>query len=236
MAKYSKLRKALEEQTKSEIEDMKTRLSSMTCGEAKSSWYHRQLMTDVAARLISAANANDEIPVVAQQKMLTRFIRGERKLLNSMLNKLSDAEDVELPISFCIEIEWKRGSYGTMNPTATVNAVSYSEKRDERGILVAKHDGQSTTGRAGGSGYDKESAAAASAMNQNKFVMKILYERAEVGGDFEYGVTASRSVLPHCSGGVGMTSLVSVFEKLGYKCSQHHGKYFDTYDFKRGEA
>ena len=234
MHKY--LHSMIQKRTDDEIDDVRQRLNIISCKDAMDGWYYRKLMTKVAADLIASSKCEDKIPDIAKQKMLARAAREARKDFNTDMKKLEDAEEVEPPTEFEIDIEWKRGSYGTMNPTATVNAMYEAVVRDERGVPIRKAMGQSTSGKATGSGYDKESAAAASAMNKNKFIMRLLYDHAESGGKFEYGVSdTSRGYLPHLDGGVGMTAFIAVFNALGYECSHRSGKYFDFYKFRRRE-
>lgn len=90
-----------------------------------------------------------------------------------------------------------------------------------------------TYGSASGCGYDKESAAIASAFNQNPEILKILYDHAEAGETFLYGVDVWAG-LPSFAGGCGVSCFYSIFEACGYTFRQvASGKMFDVYEITR---
>lgn len=92
-----------------------------------------------------------------------------------------------------------------------------------------------TYGSASGCGYDKQSAAIASAMNQNPEILKILYDHAEAGGTFPYGVHTFAG-LPSFDGGCGVSCFYSIFEACGYTFRQvASGKAFDVYEITRAK-
>jgi hypothetical protein len=133
-----------------------------------------------------------------------------------------------------ISVEWKRSSTWGVNPTATV--------RTDDGVY---------TGSASGCGYDKESAAVASALNRSPAVMRVLYALKEKGladGQSEFcasactkvdnrdicGYGAGYSVVPAFEGGVGVSCFWSIFQRCGYttRCAAS-GKSFDAYTVER---
>lgn len=101
------------------------------------------------------------------------------------------------------------------------------------------------TGTASGCGYDKESTAAANALNQSPSVLKMLYTRKEKarcrigtepndpnGNYIAYG--AGYGILPYFEGGVGMSSFRNVFEACGFRLDhESHGDAYDFYVFER---
>lgn len=215
---YSALKDRVERRTEKDIEEMNVRLQTMTCKEAKGTYYVKQLMTSVAKDLISRANDNDKIPAIALSKMMARYARLQRRRMSDDLEKIETVGMSEAPKRITVAVEWHRGHNGECNPTATVIA-------SEPGV-------SSTYGRATGCGYDKESAAVARALNQNYAVLRLWYDIAEIGGKFEYSVSYSdSSPLPVMDGGCGMSATIRVFDALGYDTLQRHGKTFDYYEF-----
>lgn len=188
-------------------------LHNAKCGEALKTWGLRNLMTPMARDMVSMAEEGEPIPEMAIRKMLARAARRERKSLADAEVKMDRANSAEYPDKITISVEWRKTKSWGMNPTATVRA-----------------GGCVTTASATGCGYDKESAAVASAMNKNYSILKVWYEHAEKGGQFEYSVSgAERSMLPYMDGGCGMSSVTNVFKKLGFRCEEEHSKTFDYY-------
>ena len=114
-----------------------------------------------------------------------------------------------------IVVEWKRSAMWGSNPTATV---------------IANYDtNHATKGRASGCGYDKESAAIATAINASPSIMRVLYEHAENGGSFPYSVYTYAG-LPYFGGGCGVSCFRNVFEGCGYEWRDLvHRKTFHSY-------
>lgn len=77
-------------------------------------------------------------------------------------------------------------------------------------------------GRAGGCGYDKESAAIAEALNASPSVLKLLYikeiDALTAGRDRRdfIGYGSGYGILPYFEGGVGVYSHCRIFENCGY--------------------
>ena len=190
-------------------------LHNVTCGEALKTWGLRNLMTPIARDAVCSEDESEPLPEVAIRKMLARAALQQRKSLIAAETKMDKANSAEYPEKITITVEWKRSKSWGMNPTATVRAGSCT-----------------TTGFATGCGYDKESAAVASAMNKNYSILKVWYEHAEKGGQFEYSISgAEHSMLPYMDGGCGMSAVSNVFKKLGFRCEEEHGSLFDMYIF-----
>lgn len=184
---------------------------------------------------------------ISREKIVCLTVaRMEKQLAKQTAAKIKKLETAAAAgdlISVSISVEWKKGSMG-YNPTATVTI----------------HDGDGFhqyTGKAGGYGYDKETAAVGEALNQAASVQKMLYQAkenalatftpdqiaatkkgyvVESNRDFiAYG--AGYGVLPYFEGGVGMSSFESVFNKCGFLLTgRNWGKRFDTYFFERKEV
>ena len=142
------------------------------------------------------------------------------------LKEAAEAAEIE---SISISITWHKSRMWGYNPTAEVK-------------ILAGHRVEFYKGSASGCGYDKESAAIASALNQSAAVKKMLYDCKEAalskGSDGEnrdlihYG--AGYGALPYFEGGVGVSSHMGVFEACGLKCKvSNHTDYSDFYYIER---
>jgi hypothetical protein len=144
--------------------------------------------------------------------------RAFKELEKSELTQLSKLHLAEIApdLTYCnISVEWVRNSYWGNNPHATVTTNNFTSH-----------------GKASGCGYDKLSAAIASALNQDPAVLKMLYTAAEKAieegkapqknntGCYTYrdtlGYGSGYSILPYFEGGVGVSCFQSIFEKCGY--------------------
>lgn len=109
------------------------------------------------------------------------------------------------------------------------------------------------SGSASGCGYDKESAAIASALNQCRSVLKALYTLKEQGlkeGQTSEsrttctghdnrnicGYGAGYGVLPAFEGGVGSSCFWSILKKCGFSTHCHSGKHSDFYSVEKEVA
>lgn len=96
-----------------------------------------------------------------------------------------------------------------------------------------EHEVYRAEGTASGCGYDKESAAVASALNEimYPFFMRNYKKFADLK---TYGVCQSWLSF---EGGVGMSSFTRAFKDLGYDVIEYHGKMSDFYTItlKRGK-
>lgn len=100
--------------------------------------------------------------------------------------------------------------------------------------MISNYDANhATEGRASGCGYDKESAAIATAINASPSIMRVLYEHAENGGNFPYSVYTYAG-LPYFDGGCGVSCFRNVFGACGYRWEDGaHRKTFDVYTLTR---
>lgn len=149
-----------------------------------------------------------------------------------------EAVETSAELIYCnISVEWKKSSVWGYNPSVTV--------RTNDGVFY---------GSASGCGYDKESAAIASALKQSASVRKMLYTNAEkaleegkspeskracTGYDWRdiLGYGSGYSILPYFEGGVGVSSQGRVFENCGYTFERvGSGKRFDCYTVTKKEG
>ncbi len=149
------------------------------------------------------------------------------------LDRVANAPDLTY---ISISVDWVRSRTWGYNPTAEINAA-----------------GEWHTGKASGCGYDKESAAIASALNQSDSVLKVLYTLKEEGlragksdksktascgrsnGDI-CGYGAGYGAIPYFEGGVGASCFWSIFKKCGFSTHSHHGKHSDCYTVEKEVA
>lgn len=218
---YRMLKDAVERRMKKGLDEAESKIASVSCGAAMKSRYFKELMTPMAMKLVKEADQDGGLPSLAIQKMMGRAARHERAWLMDSLHKIEDAEKAELPEFIYVSIDWTKSRTWGMTPHATVRAC-----------------GNVTYGTASGCGYDKESAAVASAMNKNCSVLKVWYDNAERGGKFAYSVRGGimDESLPQMDGGCGMSATKEVFRQLGYSCSENHGRAFDSYVFHKEVA
>lgn len=154
--------------------------------------------------------------------ILSGRLKDRQTYLDGLLRRLDEAEKAPDITWFRVSIEWKRSRTWGSNPTAEMcNGNSFV-----RGTSV------------GGCGYDKESTAAAEVMNHPD-ILRILYKEKEKKVTKKnrelLGYGSGHWVLPWFDGGVGMTSFVNIFRKLGWEVSSNHGKMYDVYNFTKGK-
>lgn len=194
-------------------------LDTMTTGEALAGWYYRDHMTASALRIAQETDPAEPLPAKVREKMTAHFTRSNERNRANRLAKLTCAENAEPLETASITVEWKRNATWGSNPTATAT-VNYDFNH-------------TTEGRASGCGYDKESAAIATAVNASPSIMRVLYEHAENGGSFPYSVYTFAG-LPYFDGGCGVSCFRNVFEVCGYKWNHEaHRKGFDLYSLTR---
>lgn len=209
---FINLRNAVNTHYNHEAEKFRANLERLTCGAALESWYYRDRMTAAAHAAVTAADPEELLPEAAKKKMLARFDRENEKDRARYLDKIARAEAAPDIRAAVIDVEW--------NNSATWGKCPNAEIRGERTV---------TSARASGCGYDKESAAIASAANANSEIMRILYKHAEQGGTFPYSVHTWAG-LPSFDGGCGVSCFYNVFEACGYKwLDVAHGKNYDVY-------
>jgi len=181
----------------------------------------RRYYSDLTPKLAEAlTEAGENLPnEKTLEKIIKKHTRKAKKTTAERLQKLAEVAAAEMPKVINISVEWKRSAVWGFNPSATVAAASIR-----------------TYGRASGCGYDKESAAIASALNANPEMLKIIYEYINKGGELPYGVSVWAG-LPSFTGGCGINCLRSTFETCGYEWRQvGTGKLFNCYTVEKKKA
>lgn len=148
-----------------------------------------------------------------------KLIKEDNKRLENKLKHIEEvkkAEDVE---NIRISVEWRKNRTWGNNPFCECWARGY------------------TTGSASGCGYDKESAAIASALNENNGILKLVYNAYEKKLQENYNTTPHEALgyglgygaLPYFEGGVGASCFVGFFKSIKFTCEESHGKHYDSY-------
>ncbi len=171
--------------------------------------------------------------VISREKAVNYAIARNNKAIDKKtaktlerVEKIENAPDLRF---ISLDVVYNRSSVWGWNPTA-----------------YARTNNADTVGSASGCGYDKESAAVASAFNGNCSILKVLYslkEKALANGESDYSKTscthvdnrniigygAGYSILPYFEGGVGINCFISILEKAGYKTRANYGKHENFY-------
>lgn len=217
--KFEKIRESIEQASAERIRKNSEFIDGLTAGKVLSNWSAADYLTPKTAEALKACDPDEPIPAEISAKMKAKAARIEAALMNKRLDKVAAAEAVELPDGVSISVEWKKSRTWGANPHATVYAANTT-----------------TTGRASGYGYDKESAAIASAFNDNPEVMAIIYTAVEAGVKPSYSVLDSVG-LPFFDGGCGVNCFYTVFENCGYQFKRTaEGRTFDCYSIEKKEG
>lgn len=161
--------------------------------------------------------------------LVNRMVKASEKSLNKELERIDTVSNADDVVSVTINVEWtKGGTYGAQ-------AVATAEVR-YKGGEYAKYYGQRTSGY----GYDKESTAIASALNQSNGLLKAMYRiknssihvhsqnRNLIGYGSGYGT------LPYFEGGVGVTCMYRICDNINLKFkSIAFGKLFNVYSITK---
>ena len=155
----------------------------------------------------------------AENYLFNRIDKKSEKQYNEIANRYNEVMQAGAINRITISVEWKKSNTCGANPTAEVRI--YSENGYE--YLI---------GKASGCGYDKESAAIASALNQSNAIIKMLFDADKKDKESKvYGYRkAQNGYFPHISGGVGTSCYNSVFALFGLNFEKvSSGKMFDSY-------
>lgn len=166
----------------------------------------------------------------AVEYAVVRTLKKLEKDLWTDLERLEAIENAKIPSFISIKTEWVRSRTWESNPHTEI---------------YVQGDG-SFEGRASGCGYDKESAAFASAAKGSFALKKILCEMKEsalkekkpdrsktactgIDNREVCGYGAGYEPIPVFEGGVGMNSIISIFKRYGYNVVESHGNRYDSY-------
>ena len=188
-------------------------------------WYYREKLTNKQLeKLNNKELTTKEAKEILQNKLIKEYktrLEKDLKRIEIIAKANNDIENIN------ISINWVKSPAWGYNPRATITT----------------NNGTITEGRASGCGYDKESAAIAEALNKNNDILKILYVAKNKKMTLKnnnncdlLGYGSGYGVLPYFEGGVGASSLMNIFRKLGYNIQEYHTNTSDFYTItkKRG--
>ena len=187
-------------------------------------WYYNEKLT---ARQIEKLNDKELTTTKAKEIIKNKIIKEYDKRINKALTKIETIQKANEDItSINISIKWVKSQTWGYNPHATITTSN----------------GDITEGRASGCGYDKESTSISDALNKNNDILKLLYTAKNKKMTFKnnnnhdlLGYGSGYGVLPYFEGGVGASSLMNIFRKLGYNVTEYHTNTSDFYTItKRG--
>lgn len=213
---YNGLKEKITAHAGKECADFAAKITAATVGDVLASWYLKQYTTPATIAALQELPAGEPIPEEIKNRMQKKRAKEAERDAKKRFERVNEVEEVEAPASVSVVVEWHKSRTWGENPRARVAAERVA-----------------TYGSASGCGYDKESAAIASALNQNPEILKILYDHAEAGGVFPYGVDVWAG-LPSFAGGCGVSCFYEIFEACGYTFKRvASGKAFDVYEITR---
>lgn len=163
--------------------------------------------------------------------------RRKKEIDKNTIKELEKLETIKNAPTFTdieIVVDWVKSNTWGHNPHATV--------RMWNGETFEQYEG-----RASGCGYDKESAAIASALNQCNGLLKVFTEykekqlkknrKADKNAGACTGIDNRNAIcygfgydcIPYFEGGTGTNCFLNGFELLGYKTQQTHTEKIDIY-------
>lgn len=165
--------------------------------------------------------------ITREQAIAYAVARNNKKIDKEITAKMQELDNVAAApdITFIrVEVNWTRSNTWGYNPHAEVTTDKIYTR---------------TFGTASGCGYDKRSAAVASAFDDHPGIMKILFTLAENalknGETYRNGIGygSGYSVIPYFEGGVGVECFWSILKKAGFECRAEGGKTWDIYRLER---
>lgn len=192
----------------------------------------RRYSTETRWNQYTSGKIDREKAVALAVKGMEKAIDKEIAATLEKLEKIEKAPDLQY---ISINVSYTKNTTWGYNPTATANT-----------------NNETTTGHASGCGYDKESAAVASAFNKNYSILKTLYtikENALKAGLSDFSKTACTgvdnrttcgygsgySVLPYFEGGVGVDCFWDILKKAGFTTRCNYGKHENYYTVSKRE-
>lgn len=220
-----KLKELVKKENNKQLKKALSNLKKAKKSELIDLWYYNEKLT---ARQIEKLN-NKELPTSEAKEIIkNKIIKEYDKRINRDLTKIETIQKANEDITnINISINWIKSPTWGHNPHATITT----------------NNGDITEGRASGYGYDKESAAIAEALNKNNNILKLLYiyknKKMTLKNNNSHdilGYGSGYGVLPYFEGGVGASSLMNIFRKLGYNVQEYHTNTSGFYTITKGGA
>lgn len=218
-----KLLKLIEKDNKTELKKALANLNKAKKDDLLNCWYYTEKLTNrQLQKLNNKELTTKEIKEILKNKITKEYEKRQEKN-TKRINTITEANENITNIN--ININWVKSPTWGYNPHATIT--------DNLGNI--------TEGKASGCGYDKESTAIADALNKNNDILKILYiaknKKMTIKNTNNHdllGYGSGYGVLPYFEGGVGVSSLMNIFKKLGYNVQEYHARSSDFYTITKG--
>lgn len=213
-----KLKKLVERENNKELKKEMNLLKKASVNDMLDSWYYKEKLTK---RQIEKIQNNELTTKTIKELIENKIAKEYESRLTKNIKKIDMIQQTNNTINTInISINWIKSATWGHNPHATITTDA----------------GHLTEGRASGCGYDKESAAIAEALNKNNDILKLLYiaknKKMTLKNTHNHdilGYGAGYGVLPYFEGGVGVSSLMNIFKKLGYHVTEYHTEKSDFY-------
>lgn len=181
-------------------------------------WYYTEKLTKRQFEKLKDKKITvKDIKEILKNKITEEYQKRTEKELQRIETVENASDELQ---AIAINVDWVKNSTWGYNPHATVYTNTSGAKE----------------GRASGCGYDKESAAIAEALNKNNDILKLLYTfknkkmtANKTNSRDLLGYGSGYGVLPYFEGGVGASSLMNIFKKLGYNVQEYHTDKNDFY-------
>ena len=220
-----KLKELVKKENNKQLKKALSNLKKAKKSELIDLWYYNEKLTK---HQIEKLNNKELTTSEAKEIIKNKIIKEYDKRINKDLTKIETIQKANEDITnINISINWVKSPTWGYNPHATATTSN----------------GDITEGRASGCGYDKESAAIAEALNKNNNILKLLYiyknkkitSKNNNSHDI-LGYGSGYGVLPYFEGGVGTSSLMNIFKKLGYNIQEYRTNTSVFYTITKGGA
>lgn len=215
---YTQLRRALKAESKKQLNEHIEAIKNLTSDDMKQP---HGIFKNNATKTIYKKYQDGEISEKQAKAQTIEQVKKEAaKNLKKNLDKITEIENAKDVQDLEIAITWKQSYTWGWNPTAYIKSHLLDQQKYN---YYERSEGYAT-----GCGYDKLSAAIASALNDSNGALKLLYTAEEKRlRKAKNGLTTSRrdfigygsgyGSMPYFEGGVGFGCQTSIFENLGFK-------------------
>lgn len=215
-----KLTKQVKKENEKELKKAISNLNKAKKEDFINLWYYSEKLTK---------RQKEKLTKKEQKEILkNEIIKDYEKRLIKNLKRIDTIKNANQNVeTITINVDWVKNPTWGHNPHATIYT----------------NNGETTEGKASGCGYDKESTAIAEALNKNNDILKLLYiaknkkmTLKNTNNHDLLGYGSGYGVLPYFEGGVGVSSLLNIFRKLGYNIQEHHTNKSDFYTITKNKS
>lgn len=217
---YEKIRATFIGRDFERIAVFKNTLLQMTAKQTLEDDFFSQFTTSLTERLLKEAG-DEAVPDKVIQKMCAEYRRSVRYENIRLTRALDKAEDTEVVDAFDVKIRWHKTIRGLENPTCIVYAHGHRTQ-----TFKDVEDGYFTTGN-----------MLSTALNRNPYIMKLMYDWADKGGEMTRAVRFDGNLypLPFFTTGCSVSEVLSVFKLMGFEYTHHlkEGGIIEILEFRR---